>query len=168
MDIIMIAIVARNGAIGRAGDQPFHISADFRRFKQLTLGNPVVMGRRTFDALPSGALPGRRNIVVTRNNAFSAPDVVRASSLDEAIAMCSPSEKIFLIGGGEIYRSGMPVATRLEITEVDADVPDADVWFPEISPHVWTAADIGHWQIDPRNGKRFRFVSYTRATLSDN
>lgn len=98
--ISMIAIVARDGAIGRGGDQPFHISADFKRFKQLTLGHPVIMGRRTFEALPGGALPGRRNIVISRNPDYRAEGAETAPSIGDAIAMCDGAGEVFIIGGG--------------------------------------------------------------------
>ena len=122
----VIAIVAHGGAIGRGGDQPFHIKEDFRHFKALTLGKPIVMGRKTFEALPTGTLPGRTNIVVTRNADWSAEGVVTAASLDEAIAKGfeENSEEVMIIGGGEIYRQAMPLATNLYITEVDGEVAD--------------------------------------------
>lgn len=163
--VSVIAIVARNGAIGRGGDQPFHIREDFRRFKTLTMGKPVVMGRRTFEALPSGALPGRLNIVVTRSDGWSAENVAVASSIDDALAIgtASGAGEIVIIGGGEIYRQAMPLASRLYITEVDADVADADTFFPPIDPLVWTIEQESDYQADPRSGVQFRFVDYCRS-----
>lgn len=156
----IIAIVARGGAIGRGGDQPFHISADFRRFKQLTLGHPVIMGRKTFEALPKGALPGRRNIVVTRNAGWSAPYVETATSVEAALSLCSPDSEPFIIGGGEIYRLAMPFAHTLYITEVDADVPDADTFFPAIDSTQWHITENSEWQMSPDNPP-FRFLVYS-------
>lgn len=158
--ISIIAIVARDGAIGRGGDQPFHIREDFRRFKSLTMGKPLVMGRRTFEALPSGALPGRRNIVVSRRDDFCAPGVEVAASLEKAIEMAGG--EVMVIGGGEIYRQAMPLATHLYITEVDADVPDADTHFPAIDSEIWQTTDISDYATDPRSGARYRFVDYSR------
>lgn len=157
----IIAIVARGGAIGRGGDQPFHISADFRRFKQLTLGHPVIMGRKTFEALPKGALPQRRNIVITRNPGWSAPNVETATSLDAALALCQPESEPFIIGGGEIYRLAMPLAHTLYITEVDADVPDADTFFPPIDSAHWHITENSEWQKSPDNPP-FRFLIYSK------
>lgn len=98
-EIVIIAAVARDGAIGRRGDLLYHISADLRRFKELTMGCPVIMGRKTFESLPKGALPGRRNIVITRNSAFSAPDTETAVSLDTAVTNIENSAKVcFVIG----------------------------------------------------------------------
>ncbi len=102
-EVSIIAIVAADGAIGRNGDQPFHISADFKRFRQLTLGHPVIMGRRTFEALPKGALPGRKNIVITRNSSFKAENITTAPSVEDALAICrEEGADPFIIGGGEI------------------------------------------------------------------
>lgn len=160
--VSIIAIVARDGAIGRGGDQPFHIAADFRRFKELTLGQPIVMGRRTFEALPKGALPGRRNIVVTRSSGWTAPDVETAPSLEEALQLCADADEVFIIGGGQIYRQAMTMADRLYITEVDADVPDADTHFPPVDPATWRLTDASEIATDPRSNAPYRFALYTR------
>lgn len=162
--INIIAIVARNGAIGRGGDQPFHIRDDFKRFKALTLGHPIIMGRRTFEALPGGALPGRRNIVVTRSQQWSAPDVENAPSLEAALQLAGEDEK-FIIGGGEIYCQAMHLADRLYLTEVDADVPDADTFFPSVDPEQWLIAEQSAPQTDPRSAATYRFTTYNRQKL---
>lgn len=172
-DVCIIAIVARDGAIGRGGDQPFHIRDDFRRFKALTLGHPIIMGRRTFQALPGGALPGRRNIVVTRSALWSAPEVETAPSLEAAIGLADDmqncghtingnSNKIFIIGGGEIYRQALPLAGTLYLTEVDADVPDADTFFPHIDLSDWQPTEISPIFTDPRSSVTYRFATYSR------
>lgn len=109
----------------------FHLRADLRRFKSLTMGHTLVMGRKTFDSLPSGALPGRRNIVVSRNEAFSAPGAERAASLEEAIAMAGDSE-IFIIGGAQIYALALPLADVLDLTVIDAEGSAPDTFFPVI------------------------------------
>ena len=159
----IIAILGSDLAIGRRGDQPFHISDDFRRFKALTSGHPVIMGRRTFEALPKGALPLRRNIVITANPSWTAPDVETVTSLEAALALCTDGPEPFVIGGGTVYRQALPLATRLFITEVQAEVPDADPWFPAIDPAVWTAAETSPLLTDPRSGLAYRFVEYTRS-----
>lgn len=162
--VTVIAIVASNGAIGRGGDQPFHISADFKHFKAVTLGKPVVMGRRTFEALPGGALPGRRNIVITRNEHWSAPGVETACSLQQALAMSRDVPEVMIIGGGQIYSDAMPLADRLMITRVDAAVEDADTFFPEISPDLWTLVEESDSMTDPRTSLSFRFLTYDRIS----
>lgn len=162
-EVSVIAIVARDGAIGRGGDQPFHIREDFQMFKTLTIGKPIVMGRRTFEALPKGALPGRRNIVVTRNAAWTAKDVEIVPSIAEAIALGSTaSDEVMIIGGGEIYRQALPMATRLYLTEVDANVTDADTFFPYIDPTDWQKVEESSPHTDPRSGSTYRFVTYRR------
>ncbi|MDE5686719.1 MAG: dihydrofolate reductase [Paramuribaculum sp.] len=164
-EISVIAIVAADGAIGRGGDQPFHISADFKRFKQLTLGHPVIMGRRTFEALPKGALPGRKNIVITRNSSFKAENITTAPSIKDALAICREEEADpFIIGGGEIYRQSMSLATTLYLTEVEATVEDADTFFPEIDPAKWVLTERSEEQTDPRSGVKYRFSTYRSDT----
>lgn len=162
--VSIIAIVTRDGAIGRGGDQPFHISEDFKRFKALTMGKPIIMGRKTFDALPGGALPGRRNIVVTRRTDFSAPGIETAPSLQQAIELAkssSPSE-IMIIGGGEIYRQAIDIAHMLHITSVDAETEGADTFFPAIDPHHWQPVHTSDPRTDPRSGATYRFIDYRR------
>ncbi|MGN1251289.1 MAG: dihydrofolate reductase [Muribaculaceae bacterium] len=161
MSVTIIAAVARDGAIGIRGDMPFHISADLRRFKELTTGHPLVMGRKTFESLPGGALPGRRNLVVSRNWAWQAPGTERFDTIEDAISACGDAE-IMIIGGGEIYRQAMPLADKLLLTVIDADVPDADTHFPAINPDEWAVTEKSSPQTDPRSGAGYRFVTYKR------
>ena len=161
--IAIIAIVARDGAIGRRGDQPFHISEDFRRFNQLTMGHPIVMGRRTFEALPKGALPGRRNIVVSRNATYEPVGAERVSSIAEAVELCTGSPVVFIIGGGQIYEQALPFASVMYLTEVDAFVDDADTFFPPI-PAGWVHTERSDSFTDPRSSATYRFVTYRRDT----
>ncbi len=170
MQISLIAIVAHDGAIGVGGDQPFHIREDFRHFKELTLGKPIVMGRRTFEALPKGALPGRMNIVVTRSREWSAGGVTVAASIEVAVeaAREAGALEVMMIGGGEIYRQAMPMASRLYITEVDADVPDADTFFPPFDPTEWTLTSETPYAVDPRSGALYRFLVFDRRSSFGN
>lgn len=161
MSLSLIAIVAADGAIGRGGDQPFHISADFRHFKELTLGHPVIMGRKTFEALPKGALPGRRNIVITRNPDYAPAGAETVSSLREAIEKTA-GEEAFVIGGGHVYVAAIDLADTLYITGVEATVPDADTFFPAIDPERWTVVERGAMHVDPRSGHNFCFLTYRR------
>lgn len=160
--VIMIASVTRDLGLGRGGDLLYHISEDLRRFKRLTMGCPIIMGRRTFESFPSGALPGRRNIVLTRGT-FSAPGVETAATLEEALAMCSDAERVFVIGGGQVYKQAMPLAHKLEITLVDAYAPDADTRFPTINPYEWQEIASSERLEDPRTGVAYRFVSFERV-----
>ena len=158
--ITIIVALASDGAIGRRGDLLYHVSADLRRFKALTTGNTVVMGRKTFESLPKGALPDRRNIVISRDSAYCAAGADTYTSLDEAIASCAPDDKVFIIGGAQIYRLAMPLADELLVTRFDRTEPDADTFFPDIDEATWTLAESGKTETDPKTGVGFRFDRY--------
>lgn len=155
-ELIIIAAVCRNGAIGRGGDLLFHIPGDLPRFKELTMGWPIIMGRKTFESFPKGPLPGRRNIVVSRREGYSPAGAEVVGSVSEALKVVEGTERAFVIGGGEIYRRFMELATELDITEVDASPADADVFFPSLEG--WTA-ECGPWQ---EGEPRYRFVRYRK------
>lgn len=156
----IIAAITSDLALGRSGDMIYHISPDLRRFKQLTMGHPLVMGRRTFESFPNGPLPGRRNLVVTRDPAYVREGIEIYPSLSEALK--AGGSDAMIIGGGQIYAQAMPLADALEITEIDAVAPDADTRFPAIDPFQWRPVETGPWQSDPRTGVRFRYVRYDR------
>jgi len=164
--IAIIAAVARNGVIGADGAMPWRLSSDLRRFKALTLGHPVVMGRRTFEAI-GRPLPGRPNIVVSRRSDFAPDGAIVAASLDAALAEAgrlareSGSGMVFVIGGGEIYRAALPFADRLLITHVEAE-PTGDTRFPDIDPDAWLAT--GEERVPPgeKDSAATRFVTYER------
>ena len=160
--ITIIAAVADNGAIGRKGQLLYHISADLRRFKQLTMGKPIIMGRRTFESLPKGALPGRRNIVITRNPSFSAPGVERAGSLDEAIALAGDVTEVMVIGGGQVYAEALPQVSRLELTLIHTSPDDADTFFPPIDPDGWQLTETSAPASDERTSLNYTFVCLCR------
>ena len=130
-EIVLIAAVARNGVMGRGSELVFNEPADQRHFRQATMGCPVVMGRKTWESLPARfrPLPGRRNLVVTRNPAFDAPGAECAPCLAEALLRVAGAPRVFVIGGAQLYAAAMPLAHRLLLTEVDADL-DGDVFFP--------------------------------------
>ncbi len=160
-EISLIWAQARNGVIGRDNSIPWHIPEDLTFFKDATMGKPVVMGRLTWDSLPPKfrPLPGRRNIVVTRDTEWSAEGAHAASGLDEAFRLAGEGD-VVVIGGGRIYAQALPRATRLLVTEVDLDV-DGDAVAPEIGPE-WTATDTGEWQSSAK-GIRFRWIRYSRT-----
>ena len=134
--ISFVVAVSRNGVIGNDGGLPWRISTDLKRFKEITMGKPVVMGRKTWESLPRKPLPGRRNIMITRQQGYEAPgaDVVRSPK--EAVKLCANDPEIAIIGGGEIYRLFWPLVDRLYLTEVDLDVT-GDTHFPEVRPEEW-------------------------------
>ncbi len=133
--LVLVVAVADNGVIGAGGTMPWHISADFRRVKALTMGKPLVMGRKTFDSLP-GILPGRRHIVITRDPAWEAEGTERAGSLAEALTLANAPE-IVIFGGAQIYAEALPLADRIELTEVHAE-PQGDTRFPSLDRTEWT------------------------------
>lgn len=163
MRITIIAAVTSDGAIGIGGDMLYHISEDLKRFKQITMGHPIIMGRKTFQSLPGGALPGRRNIVISRNPDFAPEGAEVFSSFEKAIAACENVDQVMIIGGGEIYRLALPLATDLNLTEIEANAGDsADTFFPQLNYKDWRAAEISAWRSDPKTGVRFRFVCLSR------
>ncbi len=137
--ITLIVARAQNGVIGRSGALPWHLPADLKRFKTLTMGGAMIMGRKTFDSLP-GVLPGRRHIVLTRDAGWSAPGAEVARDTDAALAMAA-GERVSVIGGADIFAMFLPLADRVELTEVLADI-SGDTWLP-----------------DPREDARWREIS---------
>jgi dihydrofolate reductase len=156
-EIVAIAAVARNGVIGAGNDIPWRIPADWARFKRLTMGSTLVMGRRTFESI-GRPLPGRRTVVVTRDQRWAYPEVETAAGIDEALELAHAHGvgTIFVAGGGEIYRAAWSRLSRLEITEVDA-TPAGDVVFPAIDPAAWQERSR---EVHPG----FAFVSYVRSS----
>jgi dihydrofolate reductase len=166
--LVLIAAVARNGVIGRDGRMPWHLPADTRRFAQLTAGCPVIMGRRTWDSLPLRyrPLPGRLNIVVTRQADWAAGGAVAVPSLDAALIHArehaAPGARIFVIGGAELYAQALPLADELELTEIHADAP-GDTRFPSWDRTLFRELRRDtHLQGDG-NPVAFDFVTYRRA-----
>jgi dihydrofolate reductase len=162
--ITLVAARARNGAIGRDNALPWHLPEDLQHFKATTLGSPIVMGRRTFESI-GRPLPGRRNIVVTRDPAWAHPGCERAGSLDDAIALCGGSLELFVVGGAQLYAAAMPRADRLLLTEVDMDVA-GDAFFPPVDPARWrlTHAAPGI----SRTGLAFSIGTWERAAAKGN
>lgn len=160
MSISIIAAVAKNRAIGHENKLIYWLPDDLKRFKSLTTGNTIIMGRRTFESLPKGALPNRRNIVLTRGGgSFSGCDTY--SSLEEALSHCAENEDVFIIGGASVYRQAMPMADRLCLTEVD-DVPvEADAFFPDYSD--WKERWRENHATDERHHYPFAFVDYVKG-----
>ena len=163
MTVSLVAAVARGGVIGRDGGIPWRIPEDMTRFRELTTGHAVVMGRRTWESLPDQfrPLPGRDNVVVTRNPDWSAQGADRAGSIEDALELLGSAPRVFVIGGGEIYAAALPFADELLLTEIEAEL-DGDTTFP-------------HWERDEfeeverrervtEGGTPFAFVRYVRRT----
>ena len=159
--VAAIVAAGNNGAIGRDGELPWHIAEDMRRFKSLTMGHPVIMGRRTWESLPKRPLPGRRNIVVSRNPDFRAEGAETAPSVEAAIALCAADEIPFIIGGGEIYAAAFPLLTEILMTRVDTSVEDADTFFPTVTTDEWSLSEESEPMVSAK-GLPFRFLKYLR------
>ncbi|MBI3715570.1 MAG: dihydrofolate reductase [Betaproteobacteria bacterium] len=155
----LIAALAKNRAIGIGGKMPWHLPADFAWFRQNTLGHPIIMGRKTFESI-GRPLPGRRNIVVTRNAALAAPGIELAHSLTDAIAMTQGAEP-FVIGGASLYVEALPLATHVYLTEVDAN-PEADTFFPQWPHAHWREVSRQHRDADSNNAHAMDFVVWER------
>lgn len=154
--VVLVVAVARNGVIGRGGGLPWHISSDLKRFKQITMGNPVIMGRKTWESLPSRPLAGRSNIVISRAPAYSAPGAQMARDADDALALAeteNPAE-IAVIGGGEIYRLFFDRAGRIYLTEIDQDV-EGDTVFPKLAAGDWQETSREAHERGPKDSHAF-------------
>lgn len=154
--VYLVAAVAANGVIGREGRLPWHLPEDLQHFKRLTLGHPVIMGRRTWESLGK-PLPARDNIVVTRRPGFAAPGAAVASSLEAALALCAAEPVAFIIGGRDLFAESLPLAAGLILTEIHRDFP-GDVRFPEYDRARWRETQReAHTAAD---GMGFDFVLY--------
>ena len=160
MEIVLIAAVGENGEMGHNNELLWHLPGDLPRFKEITMGSPIIMGRKTFDSI-GRALPGRLNVVLTGNKDWQADKVSVASSIEEALGIAkeADSERIFVIGGGQIYKLFLPYATTLEMTEV-ADSPVADTFFPNFSGGEFK--EVTRQRITD-NTPTFDYVTYRRA-----
>lgn len=150
MTLSIIVAIASDGAIGRANDLLWHLPADLKRFKELTTGHTILMGRKTFESLPRGPLPNRRNIIISRSLP-AQPGAEVYPTIQQAMEACASDEEVFIIGGGEIYRQLLPNTERIYLTRVQASFPDAEVFFPELDPTEWIEEAREVYPRDERN-----------------
>ena len=166
MKLSLIAAVSDNGVIGRDGELPWHVPGDLRFFKRVTMGKPVIMGRRTWESIRK-PLPGRTNIVVTRQHGYRADGAEVTATLEDALALATEVatrdgvEELMVVGGEELYRLALPVADRLYITEVHADV-EGDARFPAWDRSAWVEQRRERMPADDENGVAYSFVVYER------
>ena len=162
MQITLVVAMSENRVIGRDGGLPWQISADLRHFKKVTMGSPIILGRKTWDSI-GRVLPGRRNIVITRNTEFTLEGADTVTTIDAALALCreDDADKAMIIGGGQIYAETIKVADVIELTEVHETI-DGDTVFPEIDPDIWqeTARDLQ--SAETPGGPTFSFVTLIR------
>lgn len=160
--IAIIAAIDKNNALGFKNKLLFYLPDDLKRFKALTTGHTVVMGRKTFDSLPKGALPNRRNIVLSRSTQLVLTGAEVYPSLEEALKHCAEDEEVFIMGGASVYRQAMPLADKLFMTEIDAEASEADVYFPAIDPEIWHEKKRDVRRADDRHPCDFAFVDYEK------
>lgn len=156
MNISIIAAVGKNLELGKNNELIWHFKEDMKFFKQTTTGHTVIMGRKTFESLPK-ALANRRNIVITTNSNYKAEGIETVTSIDEALAMCSDDNEVFVIGGGKIYELMLPYANKLYITEIDDLCSDADTFFPAFDKSIYQKEIIAEYKV---NDIKFSHVLY--------
>lgn len=161
-EICMIAAAADNNAIGKDNDLLWHLPLDFKHFKTLTTGHTIIMGRKTFESFPK-PLPNRKHLVITRNKDYQieAPDCRVHFSLEAALEACKTEAKVFIIGGGEIYKIGYPLATSIALTRVHVSLP-ADAFFPEIAPKDFKCISSRPMPADEKHAYAYTFEHYER------
>ena len=159
--ISIIVVMAKNGVIGRDNRLPWHLPADLAHFKAVTMGKPMVMGRKTWESLP-GLLPGRRHIVISRKPDYRAEGCTLVHSLDQALSAAGEAPEVMVVGGGTIYKESLPRADRLYLTLIDAEV-EGDVRFPEIDPAAWRELSREPHPADERNAYAYTFVELERV-----
>ena len=160
--INIIAAIAENNAIGLNGKLLYWLPADLRRFKALTTGHTIIMGRKTFDSLPKGALPNRRNIVLSRSKK-NFPGAERYASLKDALAGCAADEDVYIIGGASVYAEALPLANRLCLTEVHATPKEADAFFPDFNRDEWKVSFREEHTKDEKHDQDYTFIDYIRT-----
>lgn len=161
MYITIIAAVAQNMAIGNNNQLLYWLPNDLKRFKALTTGHTIIMGRKTFDSLPKGALPNRRNVVLSRT-LKELPGAEVFPDLQTALVSCTDSEDIYVIGGESVYRQAMPFANRLCLTEIDSIPEQADAFFPPVDESEWTVVSREFHDIDEKHDYKYCFVDYVK------
>ena len=158
--ISIIVAKAQNNIIGGNNKLLWHIPEDLKRFKEITSGHTIIMGRKTFESLPKGALPNRRNVVLSTQKDLICPGTEVFPSLEEALSSCQPDEHVYIIGGASVYRQALPFADTLCLTEVDAEAPQVDAYFPEVAPTVWQEKSRESHPADEKHPCPYAFVDY--------
>ncbi len=160
--VSIIAAIDRRMGIGYQNKLLFWLPNDLKRFKALTTGNTIIMGRKTFESLPKGALPNRRNIILTSRKDAVYPGAEVFSSLEDALNKCRPDEHIYIIGGASVYRQALPIADALCLTEVDAEAPQVDAYFPAVDSEIWQEKSRESHFADEKHPYPYAFVDYIR------
>jgi Dihydrofolate reductase len=162
MILSIIVAIGKNNEIGGNNDLLWHLPADLKRFKEITTGHVIIMGRKTFESLPNGALPNRRNIVISRNSDLQIEGVEVYSSLDLALLKAMDEEEVFIIGGAQLYKQTFRDANKLYLTKVHAEFPQADIYFPVIDYTEWLEIRRKTHLVDEKNAYGFSFLELIR------
>lgn len=161
MKINIIVAIAKNNAIGFENKLLYWLPNDLKRFKALTTGHTIIMGRKTFESFPKGALPNRRNVVLTRQD-ITFPGAERYGSLKEALDSCHGEEEVYIIGGASVYKEALPLADKLCITHIDDTPKEADAFFPEIDTNKWKEINRDAHTTDEKHFYPYTFIDYER------
>lgn len=162
--ISIIVAVSEDWGIGKGNELLWHIPEDLKRFKKLTFGNSLIMGKKTWESLPRKPLPGRKNIVLTDDPRELIEFSITAYSLEDALSKCEKKDEIFVIGGGSVYRQFMPITDRLYITHIHKIAP-ADVFFPEIDPLIWKIVEKEDFKSTESEGPAYTYIIYERIDI---
>ena len=163
MEISLIAAFDKNQAIGKNGDLPWHLSSDLKHFKNITTGNTIVMGRKTFDSI-GRALPNRKNIVLTRNLKWQYEGVVTINNVNEIFEICKNDSEIFVIGGAEIYNAFLEIATKMILSYVETEVKDADAYFPKFKSENWKVMDESEIIKEENDEFSYKIITLKKST----
>jgi len=159
--ISLIAAMARNRIIGKDNDMPWHLPADLAHFKRVTMGKPVIMGRRTYESI-GFPLPGRKNVVITRNADYAPEGIVIVDSIEAALSEVGDAGEVMIIGGGQLYREMLPYADRLYLTQIQADI-EGDTEFPDYTVFEWKEIDREVYEADDKNAYDLEFVTLEKC-----
>lgn len=160
--VSIIVAVSKNNAIGRDNKLLYWLPNDLKRFKALTTGHTIIMGRRTFESLPKGALPNRRNLVLSTNPKAEFTGAERFSTLTDALAACKEEEEVFIIGGASVYQQAMPMADAIYLTLIEDVTKDADAFFPEIKEEEWKETGREPHPVDEKHHYPYIFIDYVK------
>ena len=163
MEISLIAAFDKNQAIGKNGDLPWHLSSDLKHFKNITTGNTIVMGRKTFDSI-GRALPNRKNIVLTRNLKWQCEGVVTINNVNDIFEICKNDSEIFVIGGAEIYNAFLEIATKMILSYVETEVKDADAFFPKFKSENWKLMDESEIIKEENDDFSYKIITLEKLT----
>ena len=161
-NVSIIVAVAKNGAIGRDNQLLYHLPNDLKHFKTLTTGHTIVMGRKTFESLPKGALPNRRNIVLSRQEDLHYENAECYRSLEDALMQCDYWEDVYIIGGAELYKQTIELASRIHLTLIEDTPTDADAFFPTLNPNQWEEKSREEHPADEKHAHAYTFIDYVR------